>query len=94
MTAPVEMPVPDIIGRIPDQEATFDSEGNLMTPVIWKEGFHVNFMVDVPEIAQYKVTSFKHYRVYAGGVDPVCYRFPDEATFRTFFPLPEVEDAE
>ena len=52
------------------------------------EGFHVNFPEEVEEISQYKLEPQPEtpMRIYAGGIKPVCYRFPDKETFLQFFP--------
>jgi len=83
---------PDIIGAIykPTGNTLTDSEGleyQEMAPI---EGFHVNFPEEVPEISEYKrdPQPVTPHRVYAGGVMPVCYIFPDEATFKQHFPDP------
>ena len=84
---------PDVIGTIyePTGKMLTDADGieyPEMTPL---DGFHVNFPEDVPEIADYKLDPqpTTPYRVYAGGVQPIAYNFPDEATFRSFFPVEE-----
>lgn len=83
------MQQPDAIGRIPKTLSTFDDEGNQLTETVWLNGFHVNFPKEIPEIAEYKVDPqpTTPYRIYAGGIQPVAYVFPDEATFRQFFPV-------
>jgi hypothetical protein len=79
---------PDIIPHIPDAPATYDSEGNELTPATYKPGYHVNFREPVPGLEEFRVYPTKPTRVYAGG-EPVCYRFADEAEFRSHFPEPE-----
>ena len=84
---------PDIIGLIPDQIGTCDEHGNELTPTTYLPGWHVNFTEEVPEIAAYKLDPqpATPYRVYAGNIMPVCYQFPDEETFRQYFPEPTEE---
>lgn len=84
---------PDIIGTIhkPTGKTLTDSEGfeyPEMSPI---EGYHVNFLVEVPDIAEYKCAPqpVTPHRVYAGGVMPVCYVFPSKEVFDTFFPQEE-----
>lgn len=73
---------PDIIGKIPAQLATFDEEDNVVTPPIYVAGWHVNTLDPIPEWEPYRIpTPETPTRVYAGGVIPVCYRFPDKDTF-------------
>lgn len=74
---------PDVIGRIPKQAATCDENGNQLTPTVWHDGFHVNTPEPVPEWEEYRCDPQPStpYRVYAGGVVPVCYVFPDRETF-------------
>ena len=87
---------PDIIGTIyePTGNMLTDSDGFEYPETEAIPGFHVNFPTDVPEIADYKLDPqpTTPHRVYAGGVTPVMYTFPDEATFRSF--IPEDEDSE
>lgn len=82
---------PDIIGTIHNNDAEYDAEGNVTKSATAKAGFHVNFPEEVPEIEQYKVDPqpVTPYRIYAGGIQPAAYVFPDEATFRKHFPEPE-----
>jgi len=72
-----------IIGKIVDAPGTYDDEGNQLTVAIYITGWHVNTTSEVPEWADYLLDTqpATPMRVYAGGVDPVCYRFPDEDTF-------------
>ena len=79
---------PDIIGRVVETPATFDDEGNQLTPPVWREGWHVNTPEPVPEWEAYRCDPqpTTPYRVYAGGVQPVCYKFPDQATFEALLP--------
>lgn len=83
---------PDIIGKIPQTLATYDEQGNELMPTTYLPGFHVNFPEEVPEIAAYKLDPQPStpYRIYAGGVMPVCYQFPDEETFRQYLPEEEI----
>jgi len=82
--------IPDVIGTIYEQTST-DSDGEPIFEAL--DGFHVNFPQEVPEIADYKLDPqpTTPHRVYAGGILPVVYKFPDEATFREFFPVEEEE---
>ena len=82
------MHTPDVIGRIPKEPATFDDEGNQLTATKWRDGWHVNTPEPVPEWAEYLCDPqpATPYRVYAGGVMPVAYRFPDQATFEALLP--------
>ena len=72
-----------IIGKIVDTSGTYDEEGNQLTAPTHIAGFHVNTTSEVAGWADYLCdpqpsTSM---RVYAGGVVPVCYAFPNEETF-------------
>lgn len=86
---------PDIIPYIykPTGVILADEEGNEYPEMEKLPGYHVNFMQEVPEIAEYKCDPqpVTPHRVYAGGVMPVCYVFPDEATFKQHFPDPVEE---
>lgn len=81
---------PDIIGIIykPTGNTLTDSEGMEYPEMAPIEGYHINFQQEVPELAEYKLTPQPDtpYRVYAGGIMPVCYIFPDEQTFKQYFP--------
>ena len=73
----------DVIGKIVDTQGTYDDEGNELTAPTYIAGWHVNTTSEVPEWADYlcdpqPVTPV---RIYAGGVVPVCYSFPNEDTF-------------
>jgi len=72
-----------IIGKIVHAPGTYDEDYNQLTPATYVEGWHVNTTSEVPEWADYLINPqpVTPMRVYAGGVNPVCYRFPDEATF-------------
>ena len=72
-----------IIGKIVATPGTYDDEGNQLTASTYIAGWHVNTTSEVPEWADYLCDPQPKtpMRVYAGGVDPVCYRFPDEDTF-------------
>ena len=80
---------PDVIGLMVDTHATHDDEGNELTPATYVEGWHVNTPEPVPEWEQYRCHPEPFYRVYAGGVEPVCYRFPDRETFDALLPEEE-----
>ena len=72
-----------IIGKIVDTQGTYDEDGNQLTAATYKQGWHVNTTSEVAEWSDYlcdpqPVTPV---RIYAGGVVPVCYSFPDEDTF-------------
>lgn len=79
---------PDVIGTITNNDAEYDAEGNVTKSATAIEGFHVNFPAEVPELSEYLVDPqpVTPYRIYAGGIEPVCYVFPDESTFRQYFP--------
>jgi hypothetical protein len=79
-----------IIGKIVDTPGTYDEEGNELTAATYITGWHVNTTSEVPEWADYLCDPQPStpVRVYAGGVTPVCYRFPDEDTFE------DIHDAE
>ena len=72
-----------IIGKIVDAPGTYDEDDNQLTAATYKQGWHVNTTSEVSEWADYLCDPqpATPMRVYAGGVDPVCYRFPDEAKF-------------
>ena len=86
---------PNIIGTIykPTGNTLTDSEGMEYPEMAPIEGYHVNFPAEVPELAQYKVDPqpATPHRVYAGGVVPVCYVFPDRETFEALTEGPEDE---
>jgi hypothetical protein len=72
-----------IIGKIVDTQGTYDDEDNQLTAPTYIAGFHVNTTSEVADWSDYlcdpqPVTPT---RIYAGGVTPVCYSFPDEDTF-------------
>ena len=80
----------DVIGKIVDTQGTYDEEGNELTAATYKQGWHVNTTSEVADWSAYlcdpqPVTPM---RVYAGGVVPVCYRFPDEDTFNNLQETP------
>ena len=72
-----------IIGKIVDTSGTYDGEGNQLTAPTYIAGWHVNTTSEVPEWSDYLCDPqpTTPVRVYAGGVTPVCYSFPDEDTF-------------
>ena len=72
-----------IIGKIVDTQGTYDDEGNQLTAPTYITGFHVNTTREVADWADYLCDPQPStpIRIYAGGVTPVCYRFPDEDTF-------------
>jgi len=74
-----------IIGKIVDTPGTYDEDDNQLTGATYKQGWHVNTTSEVAEWAGYLCDPqpLAPVRVYAGGVVPVCYRFPDQATFET-----------
>ena len=80
---------PDIIGLIADTHATHDDEGNELTAATYIPGWHVNTLEPVGGWEQYRCHPEVFYRVYAGGVEPVCYRFPDRETFEALLPEEE-----
>lgn len=86
--------IPDIIGAIykPTGNTLTDADGFEYPEMQAIEGFHVNFKREVPELSEYLCDpqpSTPLIRVYARDEPPVCYRFPNEATFREYFPEPE-----
>tara|TARA_B100000929_G_scaffold108179_1_gene85714 strand:+ start:18463 stop:18735 length:273 start_codon:yes stop_codon:yes gene_type:complete len=85
---------PDIIGKIPKQAATFNEQGEVIEPAIYKDGWHVNFTQEVPELADYKCDPqpVTPYRVYQGGIRPVCYKFKDKAEWEAVNPFKVEED--
>jgi len=72
-----------IIGKIVDTPGTYDEEGNQLTAPTYIAGWHVNTTSEVPEWSYYLCDPqpITPVRIYAGGVLPVCYSFPDQATF-------------
>ena len=72
-----------IIGKIVDTSGTYDDEGNQLTAPTYIAGWHVNTTSEVAGWADYLCDPQPStpVRVYAGGVVPVCYSFPDEDTF-------------
>ena len=72
-----------IIGKIVDTQGTYDDEGNELTAPTYLAGWHVNTTSKVTEWADYLCDPqpTTPMRIYAGGVTPVCYSFPDEDTF-------------
>jgi len=73
----------DVIGKIVDTQGTYDDEGNELTAPKYLTGWHVNTTSKVAEWADYLCDPqpTTPVRIYAGGVVPVCYSFPDEDTF-------------
>ena len=71
-----------IIGKIVDTSGTYDEEGNELTAPTYIAGWHVNTTSEVAGWADYLCDPQPStpMRVYAGGVVPVCYVFPDEET--------------
>ena len=72
-----------VIGKIVDTQGTYDEESNELTPTTYVEGWHVNTTSEVADWSDYLCDPQPStpMRVYAGGVVPVCYSFPDEDTF-------------
>ena len=72
-----------IIGKIIDTPGTYDDKGNQLTAPTYITGWHVNTTSEVADWSEYLCDPqpTTPVRVYAGGVVPVCYKFPDEATF-------------
>lgn len=85
---------PDVIGRIPASDPQLDENGNVLVAATWLPGWHVNAPEPVTEWEAYRCDPqpTTPYRVYAGGVTPVCYVFPDEATFLQECPDYGIED--
>lgn len=77
------MNTPDIIGTIykPSGNMLTDSDGTEYPEQVAIEGFHVNFIKEVPELAAFKVNPQPTIpmRKYAGGIMPVCYVFADKS---------------
>lgn len=82
------MAQPDVIGIIYNNDGEYDEEGNVITAPTKQKGYHVNFQEEVPEIAQYKLDPqpTTPMRIYAGGIKPVCYKFPSKKKFKEYFP--------
>jgi len=81
-----------IIGKIVDAPETYDDDGDLLTAATYIAGWHANTTSEVAEWSAYLLDPqpVTPYRVYAGGVVPVCYVFPDEETLndlRPTFPI-------
>ena len=74
---------PSVIGKIVNTRGTYDKEGNQLTAPTYIAGWHVNTTSEVAEWADYLCDPqpTTPVRIYAGGVTPVCYSFPDEDTF-------------
>ena len=72
-----------VIGQIVDVPGTYDEDGDLLTASTYVTGRHANTTSDIPQWSDYlrDPQPVTPYRVYAGGVVPVCYVFPDEETF-------------
>lgn len=72
----------DEIGLIVSGPGTYDEEGNEISPPIYVAGWHVNTLEPIAEWEPYRIpTPETPTRIYAGGVTPVCYRFPEKDTF-------------
>lgn len=77
----------DVIGLIVDEQATYDSEWNELTPATYVPGWHVNSLVEHDGWEDYKIPEpDSPTRVYAGDVQTLFYRFPDEETFSGLVP--------
>ena len=72
-----------VIGKIAATPGTYNENGDLLTAGTYVAGIHANTTSEIPEWSDYMrdPQPAKPYRVYAGGVVPVCYVFPDEETF-------------
>ena len=72
-----------VIGKIVDAPGTYDDDDNLLTAATYVAGWHANTTSEIPEWSDYlrNPQPVTPVRVYAGGVAPVCYVFPDEETF-------------
>lgn len=72
------MNTPDIIGTIYKPTGKLITEDGFeyeeQAPI---SGYHVNFISEVPELAEFKLDPqpATPSRVYAGGIMPVCYSF-------------------
>lgn len=81
------------IGPIVDTPGEYDDEGNQTVAPTYKQGWHVNTLEPVPGWEAHRIpTPETPERIYAGGIMPVCYKFPDRETFRSL--LPDSEDLE
>lgn len=80
--------IPDVIGLIPDVLPTFNEDGSVATEGTFLEGWHVNFPEEVEGLEEFLLSPqpTTPYRVYAGNIMHVAYKFPDEETFKQFFP--------
>jgi hypothetical protein len=79
---------PDIIGKIVDTHATYDKNDKQVTAATYIDGWHVNLLKAEPEWAEYLCDPQPEtpQRIYAGGVKPVAYKFPNKETFKQHFP--------
>ena len=66
-----------VIGTIIDAPGTYNEEGSEVTAPSYLEGWHVNMIELVPELAAHQVFPPHPLRVYAG-VETVFLRFADE----------------
>lgn len=71
----------DTIGTLYDVDLS-DPENPISTPL---DGFHVNTDHPIEGAEQYRVVPNSPSRVFAGA-DTLFYSFPDEDTFKGFFP--------
>ena len=81
------------IGLIEKTPATVDENGDVIAAPVYHDGWHINTPEPVPEWEQFRIpTPETPYRVYAGGIMPVCYRFESEAQFLSMIPQDELEE--
>lgn len=85
------------IGKVVDQRATFDDEGNVITPPQFKPGHWVVTIGQEPEWSDYlqDMTGETPPRVFFGRErDTYVYKFPSEAAFLALFPEEEEQQEE
>lgn len=70
----------NIIGKIIDQPATLDDDGNVISEATFFSGFHVNTDHEITEWEAYRVYPKNPQRVY-WGAETYHYRFESEAAF-------------
>lgn len=76
------------VGRVVETPPKFDQIGSVDTEATFIDGWHVNTVEPVPAWEEYRIpTPATPACVYAGGVMPVCYRFPDKESFQRLLSL-------
>lgn len=74
----------DVIGKLYNDDGTYDDDGTVLTLPTEKEGYFVNATLDYLFIADYKVSSpVTPTRVFSG-TETYFYLFPDQETFESF----------